>query len=179
MIATNFGKPMSKYLSIILSICLVMSCAKKADNIETQPKTNSTTAIEVSKDLVEKVSMTIKKPFKKLPIVKIDINKINFEFDSYQLSSQAKKDLSKAAKSLREDKRSSIVIAGHCDSRGTKDYNLILGEKRAIAVKNFLIDENISKSRIQTISYGEERPIKADNDEKAYKENRRCDLTIK
>ena len=123
--------------------------------------------------------MSVKNSFTSETVATINVDKIQFAFDSYQLSNDAREELSDLATSLEVDSKASIVIAGHCDARGTKDYNLILGEQRAIAVKNFLLEKNISKSRIQTISYGEEKPLQSESSEKAYKTNRRAEIIVK
>ena len=67
-----------------------------------------------------------------------------------------------------------IVVEGHCDERGTNEYNLGLGERRANSVKNYLVSLGVSASRIRTISYGEEKPFAAGHDESAWKLNRRA-----
>ena len=114
----------------------------------------------------------------------ININKtplkemVYFPFDSYELSKDSIKDLEKIAEYLRKEELTKIIIEGHCDERGTKDYNLILGEKRALTVRNFLLDRKISKNRMRTVSLGEERPIKSGDDSKSYSKNRRAQFRI-
>jgi peptidoglycan-associated lipoprotein len=75
-------------------------------------------------------------------------------------------------------KAKAIRLEGHCDERGTREYNLALGEKRAIEVKNYLIIKGISSSKIKVISYGEEKPIDVESSESAWKKNRRVEISL-
>lgn len=103
---------------------------------------------------------------------------IYFEFDSIQLSPQAIEILTKKGEWLRENPTATVTIEGHCDNRGTNEYNLALGEGRAQSVKTFLMDLGIDISRLNTISYGEERPIDPRQTESAWEKNRRAHFVI-
>lgn len=104
---------------------------------------------------------------------------IHFEFDSSTLTPEAQLTLKKKAEWLQNNPESMSTIEGHCDDRGTSEYNLALGDRRATSTKNFLVDLGISASRLTTISYGEERPIDPGQNEAAWAKNRRCHFTIK
>lgn len=104
---------------------------------------------------------------------------IHFEFDSAQLSSMAKLLIKEKAEWLSTNSGVAVVIEGHCDDRGTTDYNIALGERRAIAVKNYLVNLGISGSRLTTVSFGEERPLDSGTSEAAYRKNRRAQFVIK
>jgi peptidoglycan-associated lipoprotein len=104
---------------------------------------------------------------------------IHFEFDSAQLSSMAKLLIKEKAEWLGTNSGVAVVIEGHCDDRGTTDYNIALGERRAIAVKNYLVNLGISGSRLTTVSFGEERPLDSGTSEAAYRKNRRAQFVIK
>jgi peptidoglycan-associated lipoprotein len=97
-----------------------------------------------------------------------------FDFDSYALSSEAKGTLEQNAKELKRVTATNVTIEGHCDERGTKAYNLALGEKRANAAKDYLVALGVSGSRINTVSYGKERPFDDGHDESAWAKNRRA-----
>ena len=99
---------------------------------------------------------------------------IFFEFDSSTLSAEAESILRAKAEWMRRNPSLSIVIEGHCDNRGTTEYNLALGERRAESVKRFLIDLGIAETRIRTISFGEERPLVMGDNEEAWAKNRRA-----
>ena len=103
---------------------------------------------------------------------------IYFEFDSIRLSPEAQETLAKKAAWLRANSEASVTIEGHCDSRGTNEYNLALGEGRAQSVKAFLADLGVDSSRLTTISYGEERPIDRTESEEAWAKNRRASFVI-
>jgi peptidoglycan-associated lipoprotein len=104
---------------------------------------------------------------------------ILFEFDSASLSVEAQEILRAKAEWLRENPRVRVMIEGHCDERGTNEYNLALGDRRAFSAKSFLVDLGIADSRLTTISYGEERPIDSRSTEDAWAQNRRAHFVIK
>jgi peptidoglycan-associated lipoprotein len=104
---------------------------------------------------------------------------IYFAFDSHELRSDAKNTLNGLSVKLRNNSKVSLAIEGHCDERGTTEYNLALGEKRALAVKGYLINSGLDKSRLQTVSFGEEKPAAAGNDEQSWAKNRRAEIKIK
>ncbi len=103
---------------------------------------------------------------------------IHFDFDSSTLTSDAQLILKKKAEWLQNNPEATSTIEGHCDERGTGEYNLALGDRRATSAKNFLVDLGISASRLTTISYGEERPVDLGKNEEAWAKNRRCHFTI-
>jgi len=103
---------------------------------------------------------------------------VYFEFDSIRLAPQAQEILTKKAEWLRANPTAKITIEGHCDSRGTNEYNLALGEGRAQSAKAFLVDLGIDPSRLNTISYGEERPIDRAQTEEGWAKNRRAHFVI-
>ena len=103
---------------------------------------------------------------------------IYFEFDSIQLTPEAQEILTKKGAWLRENPAAMVIVEGHCDNRGTNEYNLALGEGRAQSAKAFLMDLGIDTSRLNTISYGEERPIDPQQTESAWGKNRRAHFVI-
>ncbi len=104
---------------------------------------------------------------------------IHFEFDSAELSSMAKMLIKEKAAWLAANPSVSITIEGHCDDRGTTVYNLGLGERRAIAAKNYLADLGIADSRLSKVTFGEEKPLDQGTSEEAYRKNRRAQFFIK
>jgi len=103
---------------------------------------------------------------------------IYFEFDSIRLTPEAQELLTEKAKWLRQNPRATVTIEGHCDNRGTTEYNLALGEGRAQSAKAFLVDLGINPTRLNTISYGEERPLDPQLTEDAWAINRRDHFEI-
>ena len=104
---------------------------------------------------------------------------VHFDFDSSVLSAEAQQILLDKAQWLRRNPGVSVVIEGHCDERGTNEYNLALGDRRASSVKAYMADLGISASRMQTVSYGEERPLDPGHDEAAWARNRRAHFEIR
>ncbi len=104
---------------------------------------------------------------------------IFFGYDSSTVSSAARERLLNAAMWLQRDPQNKLMIEGHCDERGTNDYNLVLGEKRARAVVNFLRDQRLDGSRLRVVSYGKERPFCRAHDEMCYQQNRRGHLVVR
>ena len=105
-------------------------------------------------------------------------DRIFFAFDSADISGESKQILQRQADWLRRYANVTVTIEGHCDERGTREYNLALGERRAQAAKNVLVALGIPASRIATISYGKERPAVPGSTEEAYAQNRRAVTTV-
>ena len=103
---------------------------------------------------------------------------IYFDFDKATLTPAAQDNLLRKAEWLRDNSDVTVTIEGHCDSRGTNEYNLALGDRRAESAKAFLVDLGIAASRITTISYGEERPVCTQQDEECWAKNRRDNFVI-
>lgn len=105
--------------------------------------------------------------------------KVYFNFDDATLGNDAIRILTDQARWLRANPGVSIIIAGYCDERGTDEYNLALGARRAESVKSFLAKAGIEENRLMTISYGEERPADPGHNEAAWAKNRRVEFTIR
>jgi len=103
---------------------------------------------------------------------------IYFEFDSFSLTPESREILQKHADWLSGHPNYSLIIEGHCDDRGTTEYNLALGERRAAETMKFLVELGIDKSRIKTISYGEEMPLDPAENEAAWAKNRRVHFVV-
>jgi peptidoglycan-associated lipoprotein len=103
---------------------------------------------------------------------------IYFAFDRYNLSPMAQENLRRKAEWLRANPDATVTIEGHCDERGTAEYNLALGDRRAESAKAFLVDLGISAKRLATISYGEERPVDPRSNEEAWAKNRRGHFVV-
>ena len=99
-------------------------------------------------------------------------DRVFFAYDKSDISSEGQEILQRQAQWLQRYPQVSVTIEGHCDERGTREYNLALGERRATAVKNVLIALGVPAARIKTISYGKERPIVVGSSEESYAQNR-------
>jgi peptidoglycan-associated lipoprotein len=108
----------------------------------------------------------------------LQIPDINFDYDKYNLKPLAQTTLKAAAPAYLKYTEYKLVVEGHCDERGTVEYNLALGEKRATEAAKYLVDLGIAKDRIKTISYGKEMPLDPGHDEAAWAKNRRDRFVI-
>ena len=110
---------------------------------------------------------------------KIDTNlndKVYFDFDKSILDAEDKNLLEQYLPLI---KRAKVVrLEGHCDERGTREYNLALGERRALEVRDFLIVKGVSGKKIRVVSFGEEKPVRSASNEKAWAENRRVEISL-
>jgi peptidoglycan-associated lipoprotein len=103
---------------------------------------------------------------------------IYFDFDKYDLRTDARTTLDRKASFLNQNSSIRVQVEGHCDERGTNEYNMALGERRANAAKQYLTTAGISAGRLSTISYGEERPLDPGHNEAAWARNRRAHFVI-
>jgi peptidoglycan-associated lipoprotein len=107
-------------------------------------------------------------------IASISSDHILFDTDKYDIDAQDQSTLRSQAQWLAANPNVRVTVEGHCDERGTREYNIALGEKRANAAKNYLASLGIDPSRISTVSYGKERPAALGSDEQAWAQNRRA-----
>jgi peptidoglycan-associated lipoprotein len=103
---------------------------------------------------------------------------IHFDFDRYDIRAVDEPTLQAIAAWLDERDQIKVLIEGHCDERGTNEYNMALGEQRALAARRYLVGLGIDASRLRTISYGEERPLDPRSSEDAWAKNRRAHFTV-
>jgi len=105
-------------------------------------------------------------------------DRVFFELDSSTLTADARAVLSRQADWLRQRAEVSVMVAGNCDERGTREYNLALGGQRAASVRDFLVGQGVAEARLQTISYGKERPLDPGSDESAWSRNRNAHTAV-
>ena len=104
---------------------------------------------------------------------------IYFDFDKATIRPDAAQTLQSSADWLKTNTKSAVLVEGHCDERGTNEYNMALGDRRAKATRDFLVSQGVASSRITTISYGEERPTCTEHNEQCWSKNRRAHLVVK
>ncbi len=155
----------------ILVLLLFCFCAKKPPVIE-EPTPPVVTEPDLPPPEFQEEEVT------KRVITQEDLQPIYFDFDKYNLRSGDREILNRNARVLKENPEVRIRIEGNCDERGTVEYNLALGEKRARAARDYLINLGIGPDRIDIISYGKERPKHPGHNEQAWAENRRDDFGI-
>ncbi|HEY1613704.1 MAG TPA: peptidoglycan-associated lipoprotein Pal [Rhizomicrobium sp.] len=103
---------------------------------------------------------------------------VHFDYDKYNVTSEDKDVLQRQASWLQKYPQVRVTVEGHCDERGTREFNLALGARRANAVKEYLVSLGVSSARLDTISYGKERPMCTESDESCWAQNRRGVTTI-
>lgn len=106
------------------------------------------------------------------------LQRVFFAYNQFTLEEAARVTLEQNAVYLRNNPAQKIMIEGHCDERGSDEYNLALGERRALAAKNYLVSLGISADRLSVISYGEEKPLVAAANEEAWSQNRRAEFMV-
>ena len=156
-------------LFVIPGLMFTVSCQKKLVDATPEPVVEEKE--EVKEEVVVKEEVAVE-PAPRTPDVVMQED-IYFEFDKSTLTPAAQDNLLRKAEWLRENPDATVTIEGHCDNRGTNEYNLALGDRRAESAKAFLVDLGIDASRLASISYGEERPVDPRNNEEAWAKNRR------
>ena len=164
-----------KFFISIFIVFFVAACATTPkDSADSSGSGSSSSDSEVSSDgtITETVGSGIVSGSQEDLIVNVG-DRVFFGYDSSDLDSDALELLQDQVAWLKQNSDVSVVIEGHCDERGTREYNLALGEKRAQAVKNYLIGLGINPDRVSTISYGKERPAVVGSNDGAWAQNRR------
>ena len=123
------------------------------------------------------VNITIVIPIKMTNILEI-MTEIAFDYDKYDLSSSSISEIRQFASQVKSDSSSRIRVEGHCDERGTREYNLALGERRANTVADILVLNGVASSRITPVSYGEEKPTAYGSTESSWAKNRRAIVKV-
>ncbi|NQU60990.1 MAG: peptidoglycan-associated lipoprotein Pal [Rhodospirillales bacterium] len=152
-----------KILSLFAAVALLSACetassggAGGAGSAKSQSFTSPIVKSGTQQDLVVNVG-----------------DRVFFDFDKYNLDGAARKSLEKQAAWMKANPSVTVQVAGHADERGTREYNLALGDRRANSVKDYLGSLGVNPSRVDTISYGKERPVATGSNEAAWKQNRR------
>mgnify|MGYP001502947253 CR=1 FL=1 len=111
--------------------------------------------------------------------IEAGLKDVFYGYDRWSISDEGVTALTKNAEWLKENPKALLKISGHCDERGTHDYNLVLGEKRAKAAKAYMVDLGVSPKQVAIVSYGKDRPFCAEHDETCYQQNRRGHMMLR
>lgn len=184
------GGPMKKAIILSLACFLVfnflVSCRKKVEEVPPPPPPQVKEQPKVEKveepPVVKEPELTEEEIFMRKSLEEINneapLNMVHFDYDKYFIRDDAKPVLEANAQWLNKFKTVEILIEGHCDERGTEEYNMALGEKRAKNTFDYLVSLGISSNRIKTISYGKSQPIDPGHNEISWQKNRRAKFTI-
>jgi peptidoglycan-associated lipoprotein len=154
----------------VLAVAVVAGCSskKKATDVESTPVTTPETAVESTPMNFDATGSDSGK----IP----GLETVHFEYDKSSISADNKKILQGNAEWVKKNGNYKVQIEGHCDNRGTIEYNLALGERRANAVKAYLVSLGVPAARLSVISYGKEKPVEQGDSEAAYVKNRRANF---
>jgi peptidoglycan-associated lipoprotein len=158
-----------RFLIVLAAGLLLAACASKPEDTQASSASGSTTTGAGSA-----VTSSSIVPGSQQDLAQNVGDRVLFGFDKYDLSPEAQATLERQAAWLRQYPSVTVSVEGHCDERGTREYNLALGERRANSVKNYLVALGVDQNRIQTISYGKERPAVSGSNEEAWAQNRRA-----
>ncbi|OPL19975.1 MAG: hypothetical protein AVO35_00520 [Candidatus Aegiribacteria sp. MLS_C] len=173
-----------RYSVIIVALVLAASSAmfsgcRPDDTTPDGPDTTAVVIDEVPDTLVGVWESDTLEAYNDMLMMHQDnLDDVFFEYDSYELSQGALDILMENAAYIMDTRDYRVLIEGHCDERGTIDYNLSLGEKRAKAVYDYLVNYGISRDRLEYISYGKERPFDPGHNEQAWTMNRRAHFRV-
>ncbi len=162
---------MRKLLTLVAltaALAATGACSKKKDESMDNTMPPAQGAADVNSEALPGVNTSAQEQ-----LVATAGDRVFFDFNGATLSSEAQATLTKQAQWLSGN-ATNVTVEGHCDERGTREYNLALGEKRATAVKNFLVSKGVPATRITTISYGKEFPEFLGSNEEAWSKNRRA-----
>jgi len=163
---------MAKILtSMVLGVALIATagCTKKRPTTVLAPGDNPAGTVDNSSGDQDGIS-PLNEQFKR----EVTSDTVHFALDQFDIDPEARSILDSQARWLVAHPNTRITIEGHCDERGTREYNLALGDRRANAAKNYLAARGVSPARITTISYGKERPVALGSDEQSWAMNRRA-----
>ena len=160
---------LNRPLLIAASVLALAACGKKAPK-ELPPPPASDTTTQPGPVTPSGPAKGSQEDF----VASVSSDRIFFDTDQYDVDAQDQQTLQSQAAWLQQNPAVRVTIEGHADERGTRDYNIALGERRANAAKNYLASLGIDPSRINTVSYGKERPAALGSDEAAWAQNRRA-----
>ena len=169
-----------RFLTITAASIFLAACATSETDMETvtESETESVVPVVPTPDVTQNVLTSGPVPGTQAHLVATVGDRVFFEYDQAELTPVARDILRRQAEWLRNNVEVSVVIEGHCDERGTREYNIALGDRRATAARNYMIALGISGDRMRTISYGKERPVAFGASQSAWSKNRRAVMVV-
>ena len=161
---------LSRPLLIAVSVLALAACGKKAPKDLPPPPADTSAQTGTGTTTPSGPAKGSQEDF----VASVSSDRILFDTDQYDVDAQDQQTLQSQAAWLQQNPNVRVTIEGHADERGTRDYNIALGDRRANAAKNYLASLGIDPSRLNTVSYGKERPAALGSDESAWAQNRRA-----
>ena len=162
-----YTKKINLWLALVVAALMVIGCTKDASQVEEAVTSSSTSEIPAAPTSEEDLNENNFEP-----------TRIHFAFDRYDIVEEYRQNLHNIATHLNSNSNVKLVIEGHCDERGTAEYNLGLGERRTLTARRYLIEMGVPVSRLRTVSYGKEFPFDPESNEVAWARNRRAHFVI-
>lgn len=159
-----------KNFGVLAAVALLSACASVSED---KGATSGAGSVATAKPAVSAAATNVIAPGSQEDLVANVGDRVFFGYDKYTLNDKSRVMLDKQAAWLNANPAVKIDIQGHCDERGTREYNLALGERRANSVKDYLVQLGLNSSRMRTISYGKERPVAVGSMEASWTQNRR------
>jgi len=156
----TFGAKIAKFAAVLFAALLLAACAGTTTEPATSTDTSSSSSAAPTPGSAQDFLVNVQ-------------DRVYFAFDRYDLDDASHRTLERQAAWLDQYPGTTVTVEGHCDERGTREYNLALGARRAAAVRDYLVSLGVDPARIRTISYGKERPVAEGHNEAAWRLNRR------
>lgn len=168
---------MFKKISLSVAAMVVLSACSACSTI---PTTEVKPTAMDSGSSAAMMSAKAEAPVDKMVVMAaVGSSVVNFAFDSAALDKDAQEKLKAMAAKIKKENPAKVVVEGHCDERGTREYNLALGDRRAVSAKKYLVGLGVAPEKISTISYGKERPLDPAHNSTAWAKNRRAAVVFK
>jgi peptidoglycan-associated lipoprotein len=173
------------FIIFVLGLLMLTGCAEKksvitGDSTQGKDISSAVTKGDTDKDKLARGDAASEQSvdLEKMAQKKSPVSDIRFDYDSSSIRSDARETLQINANYFMRNRISSIVIEGHCDERGTNEYNMALGERRAEETKKYLVNLGVKESLMKTVSFGEEQPLDPASNEEAWAKNRRAHFVV-
>ncbi|MBU8920892.1 MAG: peptidoglycan-associated lipoprotein Pal [Bacteroidales bacterium] len=164
------------FLVLVLALLMILPACAKKDTVEVQD-------IEPAIEEIVPPPPPLQEEVEEVPVIEevepVVLEDIFFDYDKFNIKDEYKSILTANAEMLLDNPEVTLLVEGHCDERGTSEYNLALGEKRAKSVLDFLVAYGVGADRLSLVSYGEEKPFDSGHDEHAWGMNRRAHMAVK
>lgn len=167
----------TKIIAMLAALLMVSACTTKDKDVDGSVSGTGTSA--VGSENLSDLNFGPRSDMTPAQILEMEVgDRVFFGYDSTEISAEARTTLERQALFMKQNPSLTVTVEGHCDERGTREYNLALGERRANSVRNYLLALGVDGSRVDTVSYGKERPAVLGSDNVSWAQNRRGVMSI-